>query len=108
MGHPDNEQPHLKIAEYDLPGGSSRPAIGALALHRLGEICEKLVSKFFGRSVDQPLAKLGELAPDLRLDVVGQERAAFIFGQCNGGAPLGEPCNAALAFAGYLVAVRWV
>src|SRR5258708_39657428 len=77
-----------------------------LALHRLGEIREKFVGQFLGRTVDQPLAELGELAADLRLDVVGQQSAAILFGQCHRRATLGEACNAALAFAGNLVAVR--
>src|SRR5260370_29241568 len=91
------------IARYDLPA-----LWMGLALHRLGEIREKFIGQFLGRTVDQPLTELGELAADLRLDVVGQQSAAVLFGQCHRRATLGEACNAPLAFAGNLVAVRRV
>src|ERR1700693_6174343 len=74
-------------------------------LYRLGEIGEKLVGQFLGGAVDQALTELGELAADLRLDVIGQERAAVLFRQRHRGATLGEAGDAALAFARYPVAV---
>ena len=77
-----------------------------LSLNRLGEIGEKFVGEFLGRAVDQALAELGELAADLRLDIVGQQRAAILLGQRDRRAALGEAGDAALAFAGNLVAVR--
>src|SRR6476660_3452694 len=79
-----------------------------LTLHRLGEIGEKLISQFLGRTVDETLTELGELAADLRLDVVGQQSATVLFGQCHCRTALGEPCDTALAFARDLVAVGWI
>src|SRR5450759_5001069 len=76
-----------------------------LALYRLGEIREKFIGQFLGRTVDQTLTELGQLAANLRLDVVGQQRAAVLFGQCHRGATLGEPGDTALAFARDPVAV---
>src|ERR1700689_5875175 len=80
-------------------------SFGRSALHRLGEIRKKLVGHFLGRPVDQPLAELGELAADLRLDIVGQQGAAVLVRQRHRGAALGEAGDAALAFARYPVAV---
>src|ERR1700682_2135866 len=79
-----------------------------LALYRLGEIREKLIGQFLGRTVDQPLAELGELAADLSLDVVGQQSAALLFSQCHRRATLGEAGDTALALAGNLVTIRRV
>src|SRR6267378_6345424 len=79
-----------------------------LALHRLGEIRKKLIGQFLGRTVDQPLPELGELAADLRLDIVSQERAAILVGQSHRRAALGEAGDTALAFARYLVAIGWI
>src|SRR6267378_5225948 len=79
---------------------------GTLTLHRLGEIGKELIGQFLGRTVDQALAELGQLAADLRLDIVGQQGAAILFGQRHRRATLGEPCDAALAFPRNLVAVR--
>ena len=55
------------------------------ALHGLGEIGEELVGQFLGRAVDQALAELGELAADLGLDIIAQERAAILVGQLDRG-----------------------
>ena len=52
-----------------------------LALYRLGEIGEKLIGQFLGRTVDQPMPELGELTTDLRLDIVAQQGAAILLGQ---------------------------
>src|SRR5580698_2168881 len=78
------------------------------AFHRLGEIREKLIRQFLGRTVDQALPELGQLAADLRLDIVAQQRAAVLFGQRHRGAALGKTGDPALAFARDLVAVRRV
>ena len=51
------------------------------ALYGLGEIGEKLIGQFLGRTVDQPLPELGELTADLRLDIVAQQGAAILLGQ---------------------------
>src|SRR5215467_5654049 len=48
-----------------------------LRVHRIGEIREKIVSDFFGRAIDQPLTELRQLASDLGIDIVGQQRAAI-------------------------------
>src|SRR4051794_5526068 len=74
----------------------------------LAEIGEEIVGGFLGGAVDQTLAELGELAADLRLDVVGEQSAAAAFqvGELDRGAPLGESGDPPLAFAGNLVAVR--
>src|ERR1700749_1812065 len=76
-----------------------------LTLYGLCEIREKLVGQLLGRAVDQTLAELGQLAADLRLDVVAQKRAAVLVGERHGGAALGEAGYPALALAGDLVAV---
>src|SRR5665213_3834634 len=81
------------------------PRFAVSALYRLGKVCEKLVGQFLGRTVDQPLAELGELAADLGLDIVGQQRAAVLVGQRHRGAALGEAGDTALALARDLVAV---
>src|SRR5882724_5714219 len=78
------------------------------ALHRLGEVREKLVSQFFRRTADQALAELGKLATDLRFDVIGQERAAVLVGERHCRAALGKAGHPALAFARDLVAIRRV
>src|SRR6266436_6156631 len=74
-------------------------------LDRLGEIGEELVGQFLGRAVDQALPELGQLAANLGLDVVAQQRAAILLGQPHRGAALGEAGDAALALARDLVAV---
>src|SRR3569833_1760300 len=76
------------------------------SLHCLGEVREKFVRELLGGTVDQALAELGELAADLGLDIVGQQRAAILVAERDHGAALGETGNAALAFARDLVAVR--
>src|ERR1700751_2644050 len=76
-----------------------------LTLYGLYEIGEELVGQFLGRAVDQALAELGQLAADLRLDVIAEQRAAILVGEPHGGAALGKAGHAALAFARDLVAV---
>ena len=85
--------------------GPRRRACGRQVLHRCGEFREEIVGHFLGRAVDQPLAELGELAADLRLDIIGQQRAAILVGQSDTRAALGEAGDAAVALAGNLVAV---
>src|SRR5258705_1600563 len=97
MGPFSNGQPH--------PGHGFRGLWAGLALHRLGEIGKKFVGQFLGRPVDQALAELRQLAADLRLDVVTEQRAAVLFGKRHRRAALGESGDAALAFARDLVAV---
>ena len=65
----------------------------------------KIVGDLLGDAIDQPLAELGELAADLRLDIVGEQRAAVFFRQRDRGAALGEAGDAALAIAGNPVAI---
>src|SRR5213592_3776839 len=76
------------------------------ALYRLGEVREKFVGQFLGGAVDEALAELRQLAADLRLDVVGEQRAAVLLRELDHRAPLGESGDSALALTGDLVAVR--
>ena len=46
--------------------GPSRASSG-VRIHRLGKIAKEVIGDFLGRAVDQPLAKLRQLAADLRL-----------------------------------------
>ena len=65
---------------------------------RRGELDEEIVGSLLRPTVDQALAKLGELAADLRLHVVGEQRAAILVGQRYLGAALGKARDAPLAF----------
>src|SRR3954468_18797764 len=97
MGHPGNEQPREPLiwgmARYDPSG------LPGLSLHRLGEIREKFIGQFLGRTVDQALSELGELAADLRFDIIGQQSAAVLFSQRHRRATLGEAGDTAFALA---------
>src|SRR5262245_35815063 len=73
--------------------------------YRLREFGEEIVGCLLGRTVDQALPELGELAADLRLHVIGKERAAVLVGERHFGAALGEARDTTLAFAGDAVAV---
>src|SRR5215813_11173929 len=75
-----------------------------LRRHGGGEALEEIVRRLLGRAVDQALAELGQLAADLRLDVVGEQRTAILVGQRHLGIALGEAGHTALAFAGDAVA----
>ena len=66
---------------------------------RCGEIGEKLVGHVLGDAVDETRAELGDLAADMRLDVVVQQRAARGVGERHFRAALGEAGDAALALA---------
>src|SRR3954463_3253309 len=70
-----------------------------------GELDEDIVGGLFRGAVDQALAKLRELAADLRLHVIGEKRAAILVGQRHLGAALGKARNTPLAFAGNAIAV---
>src|ERR1700687_4342735 len=100
----------LGMARYglacDLAGTWPRASLlRRLALQRLGEIRKKLVGQFLWRTIDHPLPELGELAADLRLDIIGQQRTAILVGQSYRRTALGEPGDAALALTRYLVAI---
>src|SRR5882757_9810097 len=111
MGHPGNEQPQQSpawdMARYDFArlswqdpkAGPEGLGVSRSALHRLGEIGEKFVGQFLGRAVNQALAELGQLAADLRLDIVAQKGAAILLGQPDRSAAFGEAGDTALAFA---------
>src|SRR5260370_16572647 len=73
------------------------------ALHRLGEIREKFVGQFLGCTVDQPLPELGELATDLCLAIVGQQRTAALVAHPPGRPPLPEPAPTPPPFPRYFV-----
>src|SRR5205814_9265443 len=69
-----------------------------LALYSFGEVREKLVGQLLGSAVDQALSELRQLAADLRLDLVGEQRAAVLLRELDHRAALGEAGHAALAF----------
>jgi hypothetical protein len=54
---------NLTAAELSVPAGAS----SGVRIHRLGKIAKEVIGDFLGRAVDQPLAKLRQLAADLRL-----------------------------------------
>ena len=64
-----------------------------------GEISEKLVGHVFGDAVDETRAELGDLAADIRLDVVVQQRSAGGVCERHFRPALGEAGDAALALA---------
>ena len=76
-----------------------------LAADLVGEGGEELVGHLLGGGVDQAGADLGELAADLGLGGVGEQRHAVVVGQRHVGAALGEAGDAALAFAADGVAI---
>src|SRR5690349_9569430 len=76
------------------------------ASNRGGELLEKIVGHLLGGAVDQPLAELRELAANLCVDIVGEQRAAILVGELHVGASLGESSDTALSLAHDLVAVR--
>ena len=62
-----------KAIIWALPARGNLAGRGAgydLTFHRLGEIGEELVGQLLGRAIDQALAELGQLAADLRLDII--------------------------------------
>src|SRR5215469_10443716 len=85
MEHRGNEQPRREPKRLSEGSGGVRAPFNGF-----GEIRKELV---------------GQLAPDLRLDIVGQQRAAILFGEPDRRAALGEAGDTALALARDLVAV---
>jgi hypothetical protein len=69
------------------------------------EFFEEIISGFLRRAVDEALAELGELSTDLRLNIVGQERASNLVRKRDLGCPLGEAGDAAVTLSGDAVAV---
>src|SRR5436190_6499633 len=83
-----------------------RPAQASLRLrHRRRELDEEVVGGLLRRAVDQALAELGELAADLRLHVIGEQRAAVFVAERYLGAAFGEASDAAFPFARDAIAV---
>src|SRR5215213_3937335 len=74
--------------------------------HGRRKLLKKLVRHLLGRPVDQALAQLGELAANLRIHVVGQQRATVLVGERDHRRALGKARDAALPLADDLVAVR--
>ena len=65
-----------------------------LAADARGEFQEEIVGDLLGGAVDQALAELGELAADLRLDIVGEQRAAVLVGvSLTTAPPLAKPAT---------------
>src|SRR5262249_28866065 len=90
-----------------LHAGHVRPAQPSLRLrHRRREFDEEVVGGLLRRAVDQALAELGELAADLRLHVIGEQRAAVFVAERHLGAAFGEAGDAAFPFARDAIAVR--
>src|SRR5216683_406184 len=56
----------------------------------LSEFLKEFRRELLGRGIDQPAAKLGKLAADLRLDVIVQYRCAAVLLQPHRGAALGK------------------
>src|SRR6185437_797688 len=98
-------QARITADEISRPRKSGGFFASSRRTHRSGEILKKIVGNLLGGAVDQALAELGEFAANLGLHVIGQQRAAVLFGQRHRGAAFGETGNAAIALARYLVAV---
>ena len=75
-------------------------------LNSFSKLREKVIGELLGRAVDQTLSELGQLAPNLRVDILGQQRAAILIRQSHRGATLGKARHAAFALASDLVTVR--
>src|SRR5262249_60395488 len=70
------------------------------------EVGEELLGKLPGGAVDEPASKLGDLAANLRVDVVTEPRCAAVgIGQSHVGPALGEASDTALALAKNAVAI---
>src|SRR5581483_3139870 len=98
----------LKPARRPGQGRISRASAAGALFYRRGKLGKEVVGELLGGAIDQPLTELRELAANLRLDIVGQQRAAVLLGELDGSTPLGEAGDAAVALAGNLVAVRRV
>src|ERR1700688_327983 len=97
--------PHTGSRDSKAGNGSNSGDQRSTGRHGRGKILEKIVSDLLGRTIHQALAELGELAADLRLDIIGEQRAAILFGQLDRSAALGEAGNAAVALTGNPVAI---
>src|SRR6516165_10840012 len=85
----------------------SRSACRATPLDSLGEGREEGIRHLFRHPVDEARAELGDLAPDIGLDVVSEFRAAALgVRQTHLGAALGKTGDAALPLTRDGVAVR--
>src|SRR5215470_13378556 len=71
-----------------------------LRVHRIGKIREEIVGNFFGSAIDQPLTELCQLAPDLGIDIVGQQRPAIFRRELDRGAAFSKAGNPAVALSG--------
>ena len=78
-GHADGEAPILLVAPPDRERRAGRDLGGEPGR-------QQFVGDLLGGAVDQPLAKLGELAADLGLDIIAQQGTAILFGERHGGA----------------------
>src|SRR5208337_1831821 len=76
--------------------------------HRGCEFHEEIVRCFLCRAVDEALSELRQLAADLRLHVICEERAAVLVRKRNLGAAFCKPGDAPLPFAGNAIAVGWI
>src|SRR5476651_2497141 len=103
----NKSEPRAPPGSSDSKGGfCSNDGDGSSArCNHGGKILEKIVGNLLGRPVYKALAELGELAADLGLDIVGEQRAAVLFGQRDRGAALGKAGHAAIALAGNPVAI---
>src|SRR5215467_2343763 len=73
-----------------------------------GEFLKEIIGNLLGGAIDQALAKLSELAADLRLDVVREQSAAVLFSKRDRRPTLCKAGDAAVALAGDLIAVGWI
>src|SRR3954451_6016908 len=71
-----------------------------------GELREKVIGRLSCRTVDKTLPELRQLAPNLSLHIIGQERAPIFVAQRHLGAALRETGHASLPFPGNAIAVR--
>jgi len=78
---------------------------GTPGLNLILESCKELVGQFAGHTTHKPGAKLGKLATNLCIDLVGERGAVFMGRQLHPGAALGKTGRAALALAADPVAV---
>ena len=90
---PRQARPVKGVRRVRVPS-ARRARRGQAPIHRGGELHEEVVGGLLGGAVDQALAELGELAADLRLDVIGQQRAAVLVGRATTVAPpLAKPAT---------------
>src|SRR5262249_18338088 len=73
-----------------------------------GKFLKEIIGNLLSVAIDQALAKLSELAADLRLDVVREQSATVLFSKRDRRPTLCKAGNAAVALAGDLIAVGWI